>query len=62
MGCVEKGRRGDGEGVEGITRAVAPGFDNTGWTWPYCVLYVLLLYCVLIQTIQQAVGPREEGV
>jgi len=23
MGCVEKGRRGDGEGVEGITRAVA---------------------------------------
>ena len=23
MGCVEKGRRGDGEGFEGITRAVA---------------------------------------
>ena len=23
MGCVEKGRKGDGEGAEGITRAVA---------------------------------------
>ena len=37
------------------------GLDNTESDRPYCVLYVLLLYCVLIQTIQQPVGRVKSG-
>ena len=38
-----------------VALAVAPGWDNTGRKQPYCVLYVLLLYFVLIRIVLQQV-------